>query len=43
MASLKELLEQREQLNSQIEQARQHELSEALGKVNALIQQYGLT
>lgn len=43
MASLKELLEQREQLNSQIEQARQNELAEALSKVNALIQQYGLT
>ena len=35
MSSLKDLLQQREQLNAQIEQARQSELSEALAKVHA--------
>ena len=43
MSSLKDLLQQREQLNAQIEQARQSELSEALAKVHAVIQEYGLT
>ena len=43
MSSLKDLLQQREQLNAQIEQARQSELAEALTKVHALIQEYGLT
>ena len=42
MSSLKDLLQQREQLNAQIEQARQSELSEALAKVHAVIQEYGL-
>lgn len=43
MSSLKELLLQRELLNAQIEQTRQSELAEALTKVHAMIQEYGLT
>ena len=43
MSFLKELLLQREQLNAQIEQTRQNELADALTKVHAMIQEYGLT
>ena len=43
MATYKELLAQREALDNQIDQARQSELSDAVGRVKQLIEEYGLT
>jgi DNA-binding protein H-NS len=43
MATLQELIAQKEALEKQIEETRQSELSEAVGKVRALIAEYGLT
>lgn len=43
MSSYKDLLLQREQLNQQIEQARQREIQEAVDKVRALVAEYELT
>ncbi|MFT3718971.1 H-NS family nucleoid-associated regulatory protein [Pseudorhodoferax sp.] len=43
MSTYKELLQQREQLNQQIEQARQRENQEAVDKVRAIVAEYGLT
>lgn len=42
-ASYKVLLQQREALEQQIQQARQAELSEAVAKVRALVTEYELT
>jgi DNA-binding protein H-NS len=42
-ASYKELLAQREALEQAIAQARQNEISSALGKVRELVAEYGLT
>lgn len=41
--SYKDLLQQREQLEQQIQQARKAELSEAVAKVRALVTEYDLT
>ncbi len=43
MATLKELIAQKEALEQQIAETRQAELSEAVGKVRALIAEHGLT
>lgn len=43
MSSYKALLQQREQLEQQIQQARKAELSEAVAKVQALVTEYDLT
>lgn len=43
MSSYKALLQQREQLEQQIQQARKAELSEAVAKVRALVTEYDLT
>jgi DNA-binding protein H-NS len=43
MASYQELLAQRAMLEKQIEEARQAELSEVIGRVRRLIAEYGLT
>lgn len=43
MPSYKELLQQREQLEQQISEARKNELSDAVSKVRALVAEYGLT
>lgn len=43
MASYQELLQQQKELALQIEAARKSELADAVAKVRALIQQYGLT
>jgi len=43
MTTLAELIKQREALESQIAQARQTELAEAIGKVKALVTEYNLT
>lgn len=43
MSSYKDLLKQRDELEKQIQEARKRELSEAVGKVRALVQEYGLT
>ena len=43
MATLKELIAQKEQLERQIEQAQQQSRSEAITKVRALMDEYGLT
>ncbi len=43
MATYQELLAQREELDKQIEAARKTELADAIGRVKAIIQQYGLT
>lgn len=42
MTSYKELLKQRELLEQQIADARRRELSDAVAKVRALIEEYGL-
>ncbi|MFN3376120.1 MAG: H-NS family nucleoid-associated regulatory protein [Burkholderiaceae bacterium] len=42
MTSYKELLKQRELLEQQIAEARRRELSDAVAKVRALIEEYGL-
>ena len=43
MASYKELLKQREELEKQIQDARKRELTEAVSKVRGLIEEYGLS
>jgi len=43
MASYKELLKQREDLEKQIQDARKRELTEAVSKVRALVEEYGLS
>jgi DNA-binding protein H-NS len=43
MATLQELIAQKEALDKQIQEQRQAEMSDALGKVRALIAEYGLT
>lgn len=42
MTSYKDLLEQREALNVQIEEARRRELADAVAKVRVLVADYGL-
>ena len=41
MSSYKDLLKQREELEKQIQEARQRELAEAVAKVRALVEEYG--
>jgi len=43
MTSYKELLQQREQLEQKIQEARKSELSDAVAKVRALVAEYGLS
>ncbi len=43
LATYKELLAQREALDNQIDQARQSELADAVGRVKKLIEDFGLT
>jgi DNA-binding protein H-NS len=43
MSTLAELVKQRQALDAQIEQARQTEIADALGKVKALVAEYSLT
>lgn len=43
MSSYKALLQQREQLEQQIQEARKAELSDAVAKVRALVTEYDLT
>ncbi|HEY2188072.1 MAG TPA: H-NS histone family protein, partial [Caldimonas sp.] len=43
MATLQELMAQREALEHQIEQTKKHERGEAIEKVKALMAQYGLS
>jgi DNA-binding protein H-NS len=43
VATLQELMAQREQLEQQIEQTKKHERGEAIEKVRALMAEYGLT
>lgn len=43
MSTYKELLAQRQQLDDAIAQARQHELSDAVGRAKALIDEFSLT
>ena len=43
MASLKDLIAQKEALERQIEETRQKERSEAIAKVRALMEEYGLS
>jgi len=43
MATLQELIAQKEALEIQIQEQRQAELSDAIGKVKALIAEFGLT
>lgn len=43
MASYKELLQQREQLDKQIAETRQTELSAAVQRVRAMVEEFGLT
>jgi DNA-binding protein H-NS len=43
MASYKELLKQRESLEKQIAEARQKEIADAIGHIQRLIQEHGLT
>lgn len=43
MSSYKDLLKQREELEKKIQDARQRELTEAVSKVRALIQEHGLS
>ena len=43
MASYKELLQQREQLENQIKEARTNELSNAVGQVRSLVAEFSLT
>jgi DNA-binding protein H-NS len=43
MATLQELIAQKEALEQQIQEQRQAELSDAVGKVKALIAEHGLT
>jgi DNA-binding protein H-NS len=43
MSKYKELLAQRENLDKAIAEAREAELSDAIGKVKALVEEFGLT
>lgn len=43
MSSYKELLKQREDLEKQINEARQSEMANAIAKVRAMIEEYALT
>lgn len=43
MATLKELLEQKAKLDDQIEQAKNKDRTEAIGRIRALMDDYGLT
>lgn len=43
MSTYKDLLKQREELEKKIQEARQRELTEAVRKVRALIEEHGLT
>lgn len=43
MSSYKELLKQRDELEKQIQDARKRELTEAVSKVRALIEEFNLT
>jgi len=43
VATLQELMAQREALERQIEQTKKHERGEAIEKVRALMAEYGLT
>lgn len=43
MTTYKELLAQREALDNQIDQARQHELADAVKRVRELVEEFGLT
>lgn len=43
MPTYKELLAQREALDNQIDQARQHELTDAVKRVRELVEEYGLS
>ena len=43
MISYKELLKQRDEIEKKIQDARQRELAEAVGKVRTLIAEYGLS
>ncbi len=43
MSNYKELLQQREQLEKQIQEARNKELADAVGKVHALVAEFSLT
>ena len=43
MATLKELIAQKEALEKQIQEVRESELSDAISKVKALIAEFGLT
>lgn len=43
MSTYKELLQQREELEQQIKEARSRELADAVAKVRSLIAEYGLT
>ncbi len=43
MATYKELLQQREALTRQIEEARQREIADAVARARALVAEYGLT
>ncbi len=43
MASLKELLAQKEALEKEIESTKKHARSEAIAKIRALMQEFGLT
>lgn len=43
MSNYKELLQQREQLEKQIQEARNKELADAVGKVRALVTEFSLT
>lgn len=43
MATYKELLQQREQLEQQIKNARNNELTDAVNKVRALVSEFSLT
>lgn len=42
MASYRELLQQREALTAQIEEARRREISDAVAQVKAIVAEYGL-
>ncbi|QKV55814.1 H-NS family nucleoid-associated regulatory protein [Comamonas antarctica] len=43
MSTYKELLKQREELENQIKEARNKELTDAVGKVRALVSEFSLT
>lgn len=43
MSSYKDLLRQREQLEQQIQEARQREIAQAISQVRALVAEFGLT